>query len=113
MWTGNDTFSRTLQASDLQDIDATLQRQVLLWDNYPLTVAPLGGRSADLADAALGLLSNPVINEFGKYPVDEFWAVLGPLADYEWSPRRWSWDDSSRRWDALAATFGGCGAHLR
>ncbi len=90
MWTGPDTYSSAIAASDLWTIDGLLGRRVVLWDNYPTTVIAPTGRAPTLFGAAIGLLSNPVLNENGAHDLGAFWSVLGPLADYEWASDRYN-----------------------
>ncbi|WP_211238319.1 beta-N-acetylglucosaminidase domain-containing protein, partial [Deinococcus pimensis] len=65
-WTGPQTVSRTIGASDLTGVNAALRRRVVLWDNYPvndldmrfrLHLGPYEGRAADLARACDGVLA--------------------------------------------------------
>jgi len=69
-WTGNKVCSDTIQASDLEEINTKLRRQVVLWDNYPvndgaersnfLYMEPLPGRSPDIKSSIRGHLCNPM-----------------------------------------------------
>ena len=72
MWTGTDTFSDTLDAADLADVTARIDRAPAIWDNEHATdsgdgfwgkiyLAPYTGRSADLVPAVLGIVANPSI----------------------------------------------------
>jgi hypothetical protein len=67
-WTGPDVASPTITADDARAWAELIGRQPLIWDNYPvndyarwrLFLGPLRGRSADLASAAIGIISNPM-----------------------------------------------------
>ncbi|MBZ0274416.1 beta-N-acetylglucosaminidase domain-containing protein [bacterium] len=72
MWTGTETFSQTLAAADLADVNARVGREVVIWDNEHATdggdafvakvyLRPLTGRAPDLVDAIGGLVANPMI----------------------------------------------------
>jgi len=70
MWTGRTIVSPTISTEEASARrDASGGHPVLIWDNYPvndgimkpaLHLGPLTGRDADLADAAVGLLANPM-----------------------------------------------------
>lgn len=70
LWTGPDTFSPTLAMSDLQAINAAVNRTVAIWDNYwasdggdgftgRLPMAVYANRNPDIA--GLAILNNPAI----------------------------------------------------
>lgn len=72
LWTGTDTFSESLAASDLAAVAAAVERPPALWDNFwanDLTDnlygrALLGayeGRERDLLGATTGIVQNPMI----------------------------------------------------
>ena len=100
LWTGPRTFSDTIVASDLDAIDGKLARQVTIWDNWPIVVEPLTGRSADLPTRTRGILSNAILSEEG-HPTRDTWTVLGPIADYTWNPDAYDASRSGARWAAL------------
>lgn len=108
MWTGTSTYSRSIAAADLTDVNSLLGRRVVVWDNYPWQVIPPIGRSADLAGAVTGILSNPVLNEFQQHPVEDFWRVLGSIADYEWNANAYDAESSFGYWEEMTAAHGGC-----
>jgi len=103
LWTGPGIYSDRIAPADLTAINATLHRQVSLWDNKPQTVGPITGRAPDLAGAARAIYSNPVINELDLHPVEAFWQIQGTLADYAWNPPAYQPDASFERWTALRA----------
>jgi hyaluronoglucosaminidase len=100
-WTGPGTWSRTISAADLSAVDQVLQRKVVVWDNWPLEVAPLAGRTADVSTAAAGLLSCPVLNEERRKPTGDFWKVLGSIAAYTWNPDVYDANASMQSWAPL------------
>jgi hypothetical protein len=108
MWTGPHTFSESISVADLAGVEGLLHRRVVIWDNYPWVVEAPGGRSPDLPTAVLGILSNPVLNEFQKHPVEDFWRVLGPLGDYEWDSGGYDAGSSFGYWQSITAAHGGC-----
>ncbi len=90
-WTGNQVCSETVCGADLTDITAYLRRPPVLWDNYPvndgaraskfLHLAPLPGRSADLAGALHGHFCNPMNQpELSRYPLGGLAALYGGTA---------------------------------
>jgi hypothetical protein len=85
MWTGPNTFSQTMAASDLTMVNQLLGRKVVIWDNEPTDLAALSGRSGDLADGISAFLSNPMLIE-EKHPFGDFWSIFGTLADFQWNP---------------------------
>ena len=97
LWTGDSAYSQTITAADLAPVDAALRRNVAIWDNSPFHVLPLGGRTADLANAASGYLANTVLIETGD-PIEDYWAVLGTIADYAWAPDRYEPMASITQW---------------
>lgn len=105
IWTGQQVFAPTVQAADLLLIDQIYSQQVpqkiTLWNNWPTMVTALDGRAADLPTAASGFLSCPVLNEFNKLPVSDFWKILGTSGDYAWRPDTYVPADSMARWSAL------------
>jgi hypothetical protein len=96
-WTGDSVYSRTITAADLTPINAALQRHVAIWDNSPYHVLPLAGRGSDLANAASAYLANTVLTEAGE-PMQDYWAVLGTIADFAWAPDRYSPTTSMDQW---------------
>jgi len=72
MWTGPDTSSATMLASDLQRVTGIIGRSPLIWDNFwandggdgfngRLLLGPFSGRGPDLPGAFNGLVINPMI----------------------------------------------------
>jgi len=67
-WTGRDVGSITITSKDAREFGKLIRRKPLIWDNYPCNhatgwrplLAPLKGRSADLADAVCGFMVNPM-----------------------------------------------------
>jgi hyaluronoglucosaminidase len=105
IWTGPQVFAPTVQAADLLPIDQIYSQQipqkVYLWNNWPKIVTALDGRAADLPTAASGFISCPVLNEFNKLPVSDFWKILGTSGDYAWRPDTYVPENSMARWSAL------------
>ncbi len=101
VWTGPTIFSTTIAASDLTEINGLLGRQVVIWDNWPLDRSPVTGRSADLYTATPSLLLNAaMVGEFA-HPIDDFWGVLGTLADYTRRPDRYEPQPAFDAWQPL------------
>lgn len=101
IWTGPSIFSTTIAASDLTEINLLLGRQVVIWDNWPLDRSPITGRSADLYTASPSLLLNAaMVGEF-QHPIDDFWGVLGTLADYTKRPEQYAPQPSFDAWQPL------------
>jgi hypothetical protein len=72
LWTGTDTLSPFLEASDLADVTGRVGRKVVIWENEHATdggdgffgkiyLAPYGQRSEDLPGAVNGIVANPMI----------------------------------------------------
>lgn len=91
MWTGTDTFSQTLEAQDLVDVTARIDRKPVIWDNEHATdggdlfygkvyLAPYINRSADLVEAVEGVVANPMILGAPNR------IVVGTYADYLKNP---------------------------
>lgn len=85
MWTGPNTFSQTLAASDFDSVTASLRRKPVVWDNYPSEPIKPVDRARDLPRGVAGFLSNPMLNELSYRPLDDFLAVFGPLSRYMWN----------------------------
>lgn len=103
-WTGPQVFSASITAADLEPIDQLLERKVLVWSNWPRTVAALDGLAVELPTVASGLFSCPVINQNRAHPVAAFWPVLGTAADYAWRPESYVPAESFARWqDRISA----------
>lgn len=68
-WTGSEICSTKITAEDLKAVTQALQRNVIIWDNYPvndammtpeLHLGPYVGRGADLIDEVKGFFINPM-----------------------------------------------------
>jgi hypothetical protein len=107
MWTGTDIEPATMSAGDMKTIDASLKRNVAIWDNWPNSPGSFTGRTGDLYTATNGYYSNPVLNEYPgpANPWSTFAQVLGPVADYLWFAERYdsgsAGSDSYKRWQPL------------
>lgn len=104
-WTGPAVFSAHIATADLEPINQLLARKVLIWSNWPRTVAPLDGLAVELPTAAGGLFSCPVINQNRAHPVSDFWPVLGTAADYAWRPESYVPEESFARWQQRLAAI--------
>ena len=71
-WTGPSVVSKSITLAHVKRITKTIQRPLLLWDNYPvndlsmreeLHIAPLTGRDPKLPDCVYGYLNNPMLQE--------------------------------------------------
>ncbi len=110
MWTGPATFSSHIAPSDLTTVNALLGRMVWLWDNWPTAAGAVSGRDPSLATAATAILTNAtLVGDFG-HPVDDFWKVLGPVADYAWAPIDYDADAAYDSWQAQLPTIQPCAA---
>jgi hyaluronoglucosaminidase len=88
-WTGPRVVSPKITLHDTRRTAKRLQRQLIIWDNYPvndlsmreeLHIGPLAGRDPRLAEAAYGYLNNPLLQEeLGFVP-------LATCFDYAASP---------------------------
>ncbi len=105
LWTGNETYSPTISASDLQAVDTSLGRQPIIWDNWPQDVTALNGRAGDLSTAVQGLLSNPVICSWSHTPASGFVPILGTAGMYEWRPDLYDVNTALTAWAAFAANL--------
>jgi hypothetical protein len=116
-WTGPGVEPTGIAASDLSGIDASYRRKVTIWDNWPCSGASycspgFHGRSADLPGAIAGYLANPVLNEYNgpALPVEQFYEVVGPIADYLWDAPRYaastaSEDQSYTAWQPVLGSL--------
>jgi hyaluronoglucosaminidase len=67
-WTGPQVCSPTITAADARKFAGWIKRKPFVWDNYPVNdmfpwrplLAPVKGRSADLASEVSGFMSNPM-----------------------------------------------------
>lgn len=105
LWTGPLTFSLTIKASDMTVITNLLHRRLVIWDNWPLQVVALNGRSRDLADSIGGFLTNLMLSQDNKHPPSATWAIMGTLGDYGWDPSRYEPTSSLAAWKAWAPRF--------
>ena len=100
-WTGPQVYSEHIATDDLMPIEAIVQRQVLIWDNWPKAPLALTGRAFDLDRSAGGLLSNFVMDNATSDPtaaLHDFEHSLGTIADYAWQPDSYDPDASLERW---------------
>jgi hyaluronoglucosaminidase len=106
-WTGPSVVSKKIPLSHVRKIAQTIQRPLLLWDNYPvndltmsdeLHIGPLEGRDPRLPQAVYGYLNNPLLQEeLGFLP-------LATCFDYAAAPRVYL---SERSWNrAVKEQFG-------
>jgi hyaluronoglucosaminidase len=67
-WTGPEVCSRTISATDAEEIAALYRRKPFVWDNYPVNdmfpwrplLAPVRGRSRELPYSVSGYIANPM-----------------------------------------------------
>ena len=102
-WTGPEVYSERIATDDLEPIDDIVQRQVLIWDNWPKSPVALTGRAANLDRRAAGLLSNFVMDDTSppSAALHDFEEALGTIADYAWQPDSYDPDWSLARWSPL------------
>jgi hyaluronoglucosaminidase len=91
-WTGPVVCSPTITAKDADEFAAWVGRKPIVWDNYPVNdmfpwrplMAPVKGRSADLASHVGGLMSNPMKQwEASKVPLATVAMYLNDPVHYE------------------------------
>jgi beta-N-acetylglucosaminidase len=106
VWTGTGVVSPAITAEQAREWGALLQREPLLWDNFPvndgipwrLNLGPLRGRAPDLPGAVQGLFSNPMNQaQASKIP-------LQTIAEYLWNAAKYDPDAAYRR--ALVSQYG-------
>ena len=110
MWTGNAVYSDTITVADLADPNSAFRRHVTIWDNQPRGVTAIDGRDATLPAAAAGFLSNTILLQVGYgFSFDDFWQIIGPLADYGWNPGAYEPNYSIGEWATILTTANPCG----
>jgi hypothetical protein len=110
LWTGPAVYSDEITVADLADPNAAFGRRVTIWDNQPRGPAAIDGRDATLPTVAAGFLSNTIMLQTGYgYRFDDFWQILGPLADYAWNPLAYEPNYSLGEWATILLTADPCG----
>lgn len=101
LWTGREIVPRSIDAADLVDVNASLARNVSLWDNWAYE-GMFARRSGNLATAATSYYVNPVHSEcVASRPqttlpdVTQIQQSLGTIADYTWFAERYASEDAS------------------
>src|SRR4051794_39852786 len=61
-------------ASDMTAMNSKLHRYIVIWDNWPLGVEALSGRSADLPMTVSASLSNPILSQDNRHPISDTWS---------------------------------------
>lgn len=106
MWTGSDIVVGDISRSDIDDAASSYQRNIMLWDNFPvndfdrtrLFLGPLTGRTTNLAGARLsGIAANPMIEAAPSQ------LALATIADWAWNPNAYHPDTSAARALSLVA----------
>jgi len=91
-WTGPVVCSPTISAADARKFAAWIKRKPFVWDNYPVNdmfpwrplLAPVRGRSADLAGEVSGFMSNPMKQwHISTIPLATTAAYLNDPAHYD------------------------------
>jgi hypothetical protein len=100
MWTGEATYSTAITAADLTPVAQALGGAPIIWDNWPQKIVGLDGRSADVATAARGFLSNAVLSSWQHNPLEAFLEVLGTIGCYTWTPATYQPDAAWDLWNA-------------
>lgn len=99
-WTGADIVVGEVTRADIDAAAASFERDLLLWDNFPvndfdfgrLFLGPLLGRTTDLTGSRLvGVNANPMIHPTASQ------LGLVTVADWAWNPRDYSPAFSARR----------------
>lgn len=106
-YTGSDICVPAISAADVEAFAAVVGRKPLIWDNYPvndlqmkpqLHLGPLEGRDAQLPDAVVGMMFNPMLQpEASKIP-------LLTVAEYLADPVAY---DPWRAWERALRTIAG------
>jgi hyaluronoglucosaminidase len=106
-WTGPEICSRELTLRDAAQLERTISRPILYWDNYPvndaemtneLHIGPYRGRDPHLYRASTGIVANGM--EYAEGSKIGFLTI----ADYLWNPEAY---DPEESWDrALRAVVG-------
>jgi hyaluronoglucosaminidase len=108
-WTGFDIVVGTVSRDDIDRAAASYQRELLLWDNFPvndfdrnrLFLGPLEGRTTDVAGAPLlGITANPMVD----YEPSKF--GLAAVADWAWNTAAYEPASAARRTLALLGAAG-------
>lgn len=97
IWTGPDVLSETISVKSIRELAAVIQRKPVIWDNIHANdydnrryfAGPFAGRSLELRDEVLGILTNPncefELNYIPIYSLGHYLASKGdwdPRADY-------------------------------
>ncbi|HEX8522191.1 MAG TPA: beta-N-acetylglucosaminidase domain-containing protein [Tepidisphaeraceae bacterium] len=91
-WTGPLVCSPTITASDAKKFGGWIRRKPVVWDNYPVNdmfpwrplVAPVKGRSSDLANEVEGVMANPMKQwQASKLPLATLASYLNDPAHYK------------------------------
>ncbi len=99
MWTGEATYSTAITAADLAPVTQALGAAPIIWDNWPQKIVGLAGRSADVATASRGFLSNAVLSSWQHNPLEDFLEVLGTIGCYTWTPTSYQPDAAWNLWN--------------
>ena len=111
-WTGIKVVPPGITATEAREWGKLLQRQPLLWDNFPvndgipwrLNLGPLRGRDPDLASAVSGFLSNPMNQAHASM------IPLQTVAEYLWNSRAYNPERAIER--AVVDQYGQSGPEL-
>jgi hypothetical protein len=106
VWTGPKVFSPAITAEQAREWGGYIQRQPLLWDNFPVNdgtpwcryLGPLTGRASNLPSALRGLVSNPMSQAQASL------IPLQTIADYLWNPA--AYDKTQSETHAVVSQYG-------
>lgn len=106
-WTGHDIVVGTVSREHIDAATASYQREVVLWDNYPVNdfdrtrafLGPLQGRTGEVEGSALrGLTVNPMV-EYRPSTI-----AIASAADWAWNPG--AYDERESAANALRVAAG-------
>lgn len=100
-WTGDDVFSPEMTGTAASRYGKAIGRPPFIWDNDSCTwvtrLAPLTGRTPDLAAESTGYVANVGDPAYGMYVTPAIMPVLMSIADYAWNPDDYVADDALAR----------------
>jgi hypothetical protein len=100
-WTGDDVFSPVMTGAAAGRYGKAINRRPFVWDNDPCSwvtrLAPLSGRTADLAAESSGYVGNVGDPAYSVYVTPAIMPVLMTIADFTWNPEAYDADDALDR----------------
>jgi hypothetical protein len=100
-WTGDNVFSPDMTGTAAARYGKAINRRPFIWDNDPCrwvtNLAPLSGRTADLAAESTGYVGNVGDPAYSMYVTPTIMPVLMTIADFTWNPEGYDADDALAR----------------